>query len=145
MNNVRIIKNKFDLEGTNYIKLLPGAYNGICWNEGSIFFEEETFGYLEPAVQKHAPDYNRYAFTNIKLDAWLEVIEELKSLQLLFQKAQSVSELRDQVGFIFIGTEERFAENFQSNKDALAGVIEELCAWVNEKARAHGCVTVLGL
>lgn len=69
----------------------------------------------------------------------------MKSLQLLFQKAQSVSELRDQVGFIFIGTEERFAENFQSNKDALAGVIEELCAWVNEKARAYGCVTVLGL
>ena len=145
MNNIRIIKNKSELEGTSYIELLPGAYNGVCWNEGSIFFEEETFGYLELAMQKHAPDYNRYAFTQIKLDAWLEVIQELKSLQLLLQKAQSVADLNDHIGFIFRETKEHFAEDFQTNKDALIGVVEELCTWLDAKARAYGCVTVLGL
>jgi hypothetical protein len=145
MDNIRIIKNKSELEGTVYIELLPGSYNGVCWNEGSIFFEEETFGYLELAMQKHAPEYNRYAFTEIKLDAWLEIIKELQSLKLLLQQAKSVSELRDQVGFIFIGTEKRFAQNLQTNKDALVGVLEELCNWIDAKARAHGCVTVLGL
>ena len=144
-NNICIIKNKSELEGTVYIELLPGAYNGITWNEGSLFFEEETFGYLELALEKHAPEYNRYAFTEIKLDAWLEVIREWKALRLLLQRASSVSDLHDQVGFIFQNLEQRFAEHFQSNKDALAGVIEELCDWLDEKARAHGCVTVLGL
>jgi hypothetical protein len=145
MNNIRIIKNKTELEGTVYIELLPGAYNGVTWNEGSLFFEEETFGHLELAMQKHAPEYNRYAFTEIKLDAWLEVIREWKALQLLLQHAASVSDLNNQVGFIFVGSEQRFAENFQTNKDALAIVIEELCNWIDTKARAHVCVTVLGL
>ncbi len=144
-SSIRILKNKIDLEGTNYIELLPGAYHGICWNEGSLFFEEETFGHLELALQKHAPDYNRYAFTEIKLDAWLEVIREWRALQLLLQQAQSAAELRDQVGFIFVGTEERFAQNFQTNKTALAGIIGELCHWIDQNARAHGCITVLGL
>lgn len=145
LSSIRIIKNKSELEGTAYIELLPGAYHGICWNEGSVFFEEETFGYLELAMQKHAPEYNRYAFTEIKSDVWLEVIKDLNALKLLLQQAQSVSDLHDQVGFIFQNSEKRFAENFQTNKDALAGVIEELCHWLDEKARAHVCVTVLGL
>jgi energy-coupling factor transporter ATP-binding protein EcfA2 len=145
MDNIRIIKNKSELEGTVYIELLPGAYHGICWNEGSIFFEEEAFGYLELAMQKHALEYNRYAFTEIRLDTWLEIIEELNGLKLLVQTAQSVSNLRDHVGFIFQNSEGRFAEHFQINKDALVGVIEELCAWIEAKTRVHGCVTVLGL
>jgi hypothetical protein len=145
MDHIGIIKNKSELEGIGYIELLPGVYHGICWNEGSIFFEEETFGYLELALQKHAPEYNRYAFTEIQLDTWLEVIKELQSLKLLLQQAKSVSELRDQVGFIFRDSEGRFAQNIQTNKDALAGVIEELCAWIDAKTRLHGCVTVLGL
>ncbi len=144
-SSIRIIKNKSELEGTGYIEFLPGAYHGICWNEGSLFFEEETFGYLELVLEKHAPEYNRYAFTEIQLNAWLEIIKELQALKLLLQKSQSVNELRDRVGFIFIGTEQRFAEQFQTNKDALVGVIEELCHWIDAKARAHGCVTVLGL
>jgi hypothetical protein len=144
-NNIRIIKNKSELEGTGYIELLPGAYNGVTWNEGSLFFQEETFGYLEMSLEKHAPDYNRYAFTEIKLGVWLEITQEWRALQLLLQHAASVGDLQDQVGFIFVGSEERFAENFQTNKTALAGVIEELCAWITEKARAYGCVTVLGL
>jgi energy-coupling factor transporter ATP-binding protein EcfA2 len=145
VKNIRIIKNKSELEGTVYIELLPGAYNGVTWNEGSLFFEEETFGYLELALEKHAPDYNRYAFTEIKLDAWLEVIQEWKALQLLLQHAASVSDLRDQVGFIFQNSEQCFAEHFQTNKDALASIIKELCDWIDAKARAHSCVTVLGL
>ncbi len=145
MKNIRIIKNKTELEGTVYIELLPGAYNGVCWNEGSIFLEEETFGYLELAVLKHVPGYNRYAFTDIKLDAWLEIIQELKSLQLLLQKAKSVADLNDHVEFIFRDTRAGFATDFQTNKEALAGVIEAFCNWINDKARAYGCVTVLGL
>jgi hypothetical protein len=96
-------------------------------------------------LEKHAPEYNRYAFTEIKLDAWLEIIGELNALKLLLQKAQSVADLNDHIGFIFQNSEEHFAENFHTNKGALAGVIEELCVWVDAKARAHGCVTVLGL
>ncbi len=36
MENIRIITNKNELEGTCYIEVLPGAYKNKCWNEGSL-------------------------------------------------------------------------------------------------------------
>ncbi len=89
MNNIRIIKNKTELEGTVYFEFLPGAFSGICWNEGSLFLDDETFGFLEIALEKHIPDYDRYEFIEIKLEAWLEVIREWQALQLLIKNHRS--------------------------------------------------------
>lgn len=41
-----------ELEGSCYIEVLPGPYRDRCWNEDSIYMDEETFGYLESAVKK---------------------------------------------------------------------------------------------
>jgi hypothetical protein len=37
MEEIRIITNKGELEGTCYIEVLPGPYREQCWNEGSLF------------------------------------------------------------------------------------------------------------
>lgn len=42
-----------ELEGSCYIEVLPGPYRDRCWNEDSIYMDEETFGYLESAVKKN--------------------------------------------------------------------------------------------
>lgn len=45
-DGLKILHSRNELEGTCYIELLPGKYCGTCWNEGSLFFTEEDFGYF---------------------------------------------------------------------------------------------------
>ena len=61
------------------------------------------------------------------------------------ERAASIEELKAQVGFLFRGSEARFAENFHANRVALARLLSEVSAWVSSNASKHGCVTVLGL
>jgi hypothetical protein len=145
MQPIHIYKNKSDLRGTVYFELLPGPYRGQCWNEGSLFFDEETFGYFEPIIERHAPDFDHYAFTEIPTSSWSTIADDLKELQNLLLNAQSIDQLEGHLGFIFGNTKRHFAENFLANKSALADVIEELLTWVIDKANKHGSITVLGL
>ncbi|MGG4345787.1 hypothetical protein [Paenibacillus lautus] len=55
-----------ELEGSCYIKVLPGPYRNRCWNEDSIYMDEETFGYLDSAVEKEYEPYDHYALMNWK-------------------------------------------------------------------------------
>ncbi len=67
MTYIQIIKDRSKLEGTAYVELVGGAYANSCWNEGSLFFEEEVFGYIEPTITRYEPTYDHYAFTSIQL------------------------------------------------------------------------------
>jgi hypothetical protein len=145
MEIIRIIRSKAELEGTAYVELLPGPYKKQCWNDGSLFFEEEVFGYLEPIILRHVPGYDHYAFTEITANKWAAIVSDFRSLEAALERAASVEELKAAVGFLLRGAEVRFAENFQANKRALARLLNEVSAWVSSKASEHGCVTVLGL
>ena len=46
MDPFRLIRDPAELSGSQFFELLPGAYNGQCWNAGSVYVEEEVFGYL---------------------------------------------------------------------------------------------------
>ena len=145
MHTIRIIRSKGELEGTAYVELLPGAYKKQCWNDDSLFFEEEVFGYLEPIVLRHFPAYDHYAFTEIAAPKWESIVEDFRSLRVALEQATSIEELKAQVGFLFRGSEVRFAENFQENRSALANLLTEVSVWLSNQATKHGCVTVLGL
>ena len=145
MEAIRAIKHKVELEGTAYIELLPGKYNKQCWNEGSLFFEEETFGYLEAIISRHIASYDHYAFTEISAAKWAVITRDFLALASSLEHGQSIDELKDEVGFLFRGAEVRFSEAFQANKEALARLLREVSAWITSEATKHGCVTVLGL
>lgn len=145
METIRVLKDKAELEGTAYVELLPGKYNKQCWNEGSLFFEEEIFGYLEAIISRHFPAYDHYAFTEISASKWSAIVKDFIALASALDRAESVCELREDVGFLFQGSEARFAESFQVNKHALAKLLREVSAWVTIKATEHGAVTILGL
>ena len=145
MEAIRIIRNKAELEGTAYIELLPGRYNKQCWNEGSLFFEEEVFGYMEPIISRHVPSYDHYAFTEISASKWAAIVRDFQSLESALDQSRSVGELAEDVGFLFVGAEARFAENFHGNKVALRHLLREVSTWVSREASLHECVTVLGL
>jgi len=145
MEAIRIIRNKAELEGTAYIELLPGRYNEQCWNEGSLFFEEEVFWYLEPIISRHVPSYDHYAFTEISVSKWAAIVKDFQALESALEQSRSVRELAENVGFLFLGAEARFAEDFTGNKVALRRLLREVSAWVSSQASLHECVTVLGL
>lgn len=145
MEVIRIIRNKAELEGTAYIELLPGRYNKQCWNEGSLFFEEDVFGYLEAIISRHVPSYDHYAFTEISANRWAAIVRDFQSLALALDQSKSVGELTEDVGFLFLGAEARFAEDFSGNKVALRNLLREVSSWVSREAALHECITVLGL
>ena len=142
---IRIIRNKSELKGTAYVELLPGPYRKQSWNDDSLFFEEEVFGYMEPMILRHFPAYDHYAFTEIAASTWALVVKDFRQLGVALEQAESVADLKEDVGFLFRGSEVRFAESFESNRAALAGMLKEVSAWISSKASEHGCVTVLGL
>ncbi len=145
MKAIRVITNKDELEGTGYIEVLPGSYKNQCWNEGSLFFEEEVFGYLEPLIERHEPTYDHYAFTEIEKKQWVAIADDLDALHSLLTSRVEVAELQNHIGFIFKGTAEHFAENFEPNKAALALLIAEFSGWIRAKLKEHSAMTILGM
>ena len=145
MEAIRIIKNKDELDGTAYVELLPGAYSNQCWNENSLFFEEEVFGYLEKMISRHVPSYDHYAFTEIDKETWSKIVLDFQTLESTLDQSHSIDDLLEDVGFLFNGSETRFAEEFQENKAALRRLLSEVSIWISKESSQHGCVTVLGL
>ena len=145
MEEIRSITDKAELEGTAYIELLPGKYKGHCWNDGSLFFEEEVFGYFEPTIEAHAQDFDHYAFTEVAATQCSAISDALKSLSAGISAATQMQELPPQLGFLFNGTEERFSQNFEANSRALAALANELARWFTDQSSANECVTILGI
>jgi hypothetical protein len=145
MEEIRIITNKGELEGTCYMEVLPGPYREQCWNEGSLFFEEEVFGYLEPIIKRHVETYDHYAFTEIEKEQWLAIVNDFDKLELQLISSKSISDLQNQVSFIFKRGDERFSSNFDINKTALSQLVAEFSKWIRAKTNEHDSITILGM
>jgi hypothetical protein len=145
MEVIRIITNKDELEGTCYIEILPGPYANQCWNEGSLFFDEEVFKYIEPIIELYVAKYDHYAFTEIERDQCYLIAADLCLLAEKANNAASVFELKNQIGFLFKYACEQFFSDFEANKYALAKLAIHLSNWIKTKVDEHGCVTILGI
>jgi hypothetical protein len=145
VEEIRIITNKGELEGTCYMEILPGPYREKCWNEGSLFFEEEVFGYLEPIIQRHIENYDHYAFTEIKKEQWLAIANDFDKLEFQLTLSKSISDFQNQVGFIFKRGDERFSSNFDINKIALSQLVSEFSKWIRAKTNEYDSITILGM
>jgi hypothetical protein len=145
MNEIRAIADKSELDGTAYIELMPGKYKGVCWNDGSLFFEEEVFGYFEPCIERHVPDFDHYAFTEMNVNQCVLVASGLRDLAVLAQSAADIEQLQDHVGFIFQSSKHRFEEDFPENTSALATLAEELADWLMCQVSSHEQISILGI
>ena len=56
--SIEIIRNKSELEGKAYIEIYPGRYKNTFWNEDSLYFNEESFGFIEKSI---ADNFNSMA------------------------------------------------------------------------------------
>lgn len=112
---IKIITDKNELEGTCYFEIMPGKYKGSCWQDGSIFFDEEVFSLIEPAFERHVPNYDHYAFTDISKEQWNKILNDLAS------------------------------QKFDSKREDTKKLIDELTGWVRRQLEREDYLAVLGL
>lgn len=144
-DSIRLLYDSADLRGTCYFELLPGRYEGRCWNERSVFVEEETWGYIEPIIQLVAPQYGHYSFADVPVDEWREAISRLRAVADEVRSAQNIAQLPSDIGFFYSTSRREFAAAFRENRKALVAFIDELCTWIERQLLTHETIAVLGI
>lgn len=144
MDRIEIIKDKLALEGTCYIELSVGKYQGKHWENTSLFFDEETFAFIEAVFERNIPDYDHYGMNDAGSESWRKIVSELEELNELFSSA---SEYEDIVSKVSLprGCLYYFQYDFQLCKDLLEKMISELITWVEINIEKHACIAVLGI
>lgn len=142
---IRLIRNKHELQGTCYFEFLPGPYAGNCWNKSSVYLDEETFGFLEPTLVRHARSIDRFSFAVVPSKQWGPIADDLDSLAEFLAKVDSMDAVRDRLGWFFTDSESKFAEHFSANARALATVSRELAVWTRGQLQDHDSISVLGI
>lgn len=142
---MKIIRSKDELEGTCYIEVLPGKYNGKCWSDDSIFFSEEVFGFLEKSIEREYPEYDHYAFSEIHKETWLRILERLNILVSLLDDNATIEEFKDHVYFVFVSSEDEFKQDFDNNVHKLCVLIKEFQDWIRVQFQTQDYISVLGI
>ncbi|WP_444944351.1 hypothetical protein ACJJIK_04530 [Microbulbifer sp. ZKSA006] len=145
MERIEIVKDKSELEGTCYIELSLGKYQGKHWEETSLFFDEEIFGLIEAIFERNIPGYDHYSMNDADSKSWNKIIAELNELNELLRSARNFNEIIGNVSFVFGGTRDYFQNNFQPCKDQLQEMISELVAWAETHIKEYGHIAVLGI
>jgi len=145
MSFLHLVRDKTSLEGTVFIELLPGRYKGTCWNSGSVYLDEETFGLFEGVIELEVPEYSRYAFTDVTRAKWLRIAARIHAFASELRAAKSWQALPKDIRFIFLGTEARFAEDLPTNAQELANTATELASWVEHVLQEHEAIAILGI
>ncbi len=115
MSPIRLIHNTAELSGTWYFEFLPGVYRDKCWNEESVFLAEDVFGLVESIIARHEPQFDHYAFVEIRRPVWVPILKELEQLAATPDHAE------------------------------VAKLAADLAFWLHEKLVQHECVSVLGM
>jgi hypothetical protein len=142
--NVRLLRRS-EVSGSLNFELLPGVYGGQCWNDDSAYIQEEVFVYLERVIKRHVPSFHHYAFTDVPRLLWVPLLQDLAQLALRLDTATKPADVRSELGFNFTTSRARRKEDFAANARALAAMIRELVAWVNEQLMTHDGVAILGI
>lgn len=140
-DRIHLITDPHELRGTLYIELMPGAYQGKCWCQGSVFLSEEAFHVLEHAFRRHVPEYNYYSFMELPRLQGVQLVAELTALSRALQGESLVAPLPP-------GAEEDL-ERIRQDADVENGVAAELAGrlatWLEAQFRQNDVVSVLGL
>jgi len=142
---IEIIYDASTLEGSCYIEVLPDKYRGECWNNSSIFFTEENFGYIMPAFEKCYKKFGYYAFNEIDIETWKVIIMELEKMKQYLSDIPDAHKLKNVLGFPFDYSEEEFMKNYDTNIMQLTSMITDFQTWIKEKSVSTKFISILGM
>ena len=142
---IQLIRDKEKLEGTAYFELLPGGYKNKCWNEKSVFLDEENFGFVERIIEEWVEKYDHYSFVEVNAQRWEGIVGQLLLMRNRVHQAKTADELDGHVGFFFADTRDSFAKHFDQNKQGLETMLYDLVEWIRKTLREHERISILGL
>jgi len=145
MDRIDLIRDVSELDGTAYVELLPGKYQGECWGRRSVFLTEEAFGFFEKTVEKFVPAFDHYAFVEIDGSTWISILEEMAMARQNIAAARNVNELLPHVHFYYAQSRNEFDLHFSENQERLIQLFTEVATWVASQLQTEKSVSVLGL
>ncbi|MEN1985605.1 hypothetical protein [Paenibacillus hubeiensis] len=140
-----MITDQSELDGSCYIEILPGTYQGKCWNEGSVFFTEETFAYIETSIEREVPAYDHYGFNVISKQEWARILKRLDVLAALLRERPSMEAIKQHVDFFYGDGEEEFRQSYDEHIAWLADLVHGFRTWLREQLEMHEYISVLGI
>jgi hypothetical protein len=140
---IRLVHDLTELRGTCYFEILPGRYQGKCWNQNSVFMTEEVFGYLEPIFERRSPDFNHYSFVEITKNDWIIILADFSSLLSILSRAKNIREFESEIEYRY--SVDSFASDFHSNTFDLMILIRDFSDWVVENLNSQEYISVLGI
>ncbi|MCB1143274.1 MAG: hypothetical protein H7A24_12350 [Leptospiraceae bacterium] len=123
-----------NLNGTGYIELLPGKFDGKFWNENSLFIDHDIFNWIEPFIIKYFPAFEPYDFRIIESEIWSNISQDIEeTIQTLNNGGD-----RESLGFAF-----RSIKNFQS--EYFIQILTEFNSWLKPVISEYRSISLLGL
>ena len=128
--------------------LCPGVYAGKESRPSTLYVAESAFGFLEPSIRRHSPEYARgyshWGVTEILRAEWQNIIQDWERLRSNIAAARTVQD----VGRFCVmpkELEDEFKETFEVNKTGFLNLIDQLIDWLRTKLSTHGQVSVIGI
>ena len=140
--DVRLIRDKSELEGTAYFEFLPGCCADKHWNDNSVLLEEEVMCMIERSFMDTLSDYDHCAFSTVARDRRQLVLERLCGRKPTLEDAGSVGDVEDRFCCIRPGRTESFGEDFEGNRKRLTALIDEFTDWVNQTLHEHESIAI---
>ncbi|MFZ4538206.1 hypothetical protein [Propionivibrio sp.] len=144
MYNYQIFRNLDGRTGSCYMEVLPGPYKERCWNDDSLFFDEDAdgFGIVETIICHHVPSYDHYANTAIDSHTCWDIIRDLEKLIGVLASDASLSDLQRLPVF---QRHAYFFTDVENNRPALLKMVTELVAWLRDVLNYYRSITILGM
>ncbi len=137
--------NKEQIKGTCYFEVLPQKYEGVCWNNSSVYFNEETFLFFESIIYKIVPEYSHYGITVLNESNLLMLCEQIKLLLVKVKNATTFKEIINDEKIVTVSTEKVFDNNFEGSRAALLDVLNDFMEWILKNLTHSKEITILGV
>lgn len=142
---IEMIYDVEDLEGSDYIEVLPGKFKRTHWNDSSIFFSEESFGYIRPAIENCHRAFYYFGPNEIRTETWKKIIDDLETMKQYLIGNPEPHSLREVIGFPYADSYQQFVADYATNKAQLISMITEFQKWIEQESVSIKFITILGL
>lgn len=137
-----LIKDTKELSGTAYFEFLPGVFKDKCWNVESVYFNRESFTFIEDLLSQVVSKFDYYALTEIDNNQ-NELLRGLVQERLLY-----ISSSYDDA-FPHPMLSEKYylylTERVKQHKSEIVSMLEAFETWLRETAESYDKITILGL
>lgn len=144
LEEIRLIKNLSELQGTFYFEFLPGEFTGTAWNKDSAFIDESLFDWIEPAFSI-LPGFDHYSFATIHKIDWMKCIQHLKEMQDRIQIVTNIPELIAGLGLSHKPYPGILETDFDLAMDKFRIFIDDLIEWLQITLQTATHISILGI